>query len=341
MPDFPYHRIDVRALRALVLHGQAHAGPPLQLRLPVLLQLLRGGEHGRRALAGAVRRAHRQRHAPAGRRTGAPTRSSSTTTTSSSTRRAPPTSPSASWTCDIGWWGEARIDTLLRYSDRTWELMRDSGLRMVFMGAESGSDETLKRMNKGGTASTDKTLEIAEKMRALRHRAGVLVRARQSARSGGRRRQTRWRSSARSSASTRTPRSSCTSTRPCRWRVSCTTQAKAEGFAFPETLEEWISDDWQDFSQRRSAHDPVARRSAAPPHARLRARAERLLPDDHQPQPARRPTHRSCAPRAPGATTWASTATRSSCARCSGCWPTSAPRRAASSASIRLSDAPP
>ena len=43
--------------------------------------------------------------------------------------------------------------------------MRDSGLRMVFMGAESGSDETLKRMNKGGTASTDKTLFIAEKMR--------------------------------------------------------------------------------------------------------------------------------------------------------------------------------
>ncbi|HYF62285.1 MAG TPA: radical SAM protein, partial [Herpetosiphonaceae bacterium] len=50
----------------------------------------------------------------------------------------------------IGWWGEARVDTMLKYSDRTWELMRDSGLRMVFLGAESGSDETLRRMNKGG-----------------------------------------------------------------------------------------------------------------------------------------------------------------------------------------------
>ncbi|HEX8967019.1 MAG TPA: radical SAM protein, partial [Chloroflexota bacterium] len=66
----------------------------------------------------------------------------------------------------IGWWGESRIDTMLRYSERTWSLMRDSGLRMVFMGAESGSDETLKRMNKGGAASTDKTLAIAEKCRA-------------------------------------------------------------------------------------------------------------------------------------------------------------------------------
>src|ERR1051326_28368 len=66
---------------------------------------------------------------------------------------------------DIGWWGDARIDTLLRYSDRSWELMRDSGLRMVFMGAESGSDETLARMNKGGSASTEKTLAMADKAR--------------------------------------------------------------------------------------------------------------------------------------------------------------------------------
>src|SRR5690606_5269512 len=65
----------------------------------------------------------------------------------------------------IAWWGEGRIDTLLRYSDRTWALMRDAGLRMVFLGAESGSDETLQRMNKGKSASTEKTLAIAEKMR--------------------------------------------------------------------------------------------------------------------------------------------------------------------------------
>jgi hypothetical protein len=44
-------------------------------------------------------------------------------------------------------------------------------------------------------------------------------------------------------------------------------QAKAEGFAFPETLEEWISDDWQDFAQRRSAQIPWL---ADPLHRRLR-----------------------------------------------------------------------
>src|SRR5258708_3009337 len=70
----------------------------------------------------------------------------------------------------IGWWGESRIDTLLRYSDRSWELMRDSGLRMVFMGAESGSDETLLRMNNGGSASTAKTLASAATARRNRIR---------------------------------------------------------------------------------------------------------------------------------------------------------------------------
>src|SRR5260370_18114060 len=43
----------------------------------------------------------------------------------------------------IGWWGESRIDTLLRYSDRSCELMRDSGLRMLFRSAEPRSAETL------------------------------------------------------------------------------------------------------------------------------------------------------------------------------------------------------
>jgi radical SAM superfamily enzyme YgiQ (UPF0313 family) len=39
----------------------------------------------------------------------------------------------------ISWWGEGRIDTMLKFSPRTWELMRDSGLKMVFMGAEAAT----------------------------------------------------------------------------------------------------------------------------------------------------------------------------------------------------------
>jgi hypothetical protein len=33
-------------------------------------------------------------------------------------------------------------------------------------------------------------------------------------------------------------------------------QARASGFAFPRTLDEWIDPTWQEFSQRRSANVP-------------------------------------------------------------------------------------
>ena len=65
----------------------------------------------------------------------------------------------------IGWWGYGRADTMVRWSDESWGKLRDSGLKMVFMGAESGDAETLARMNKGGKQSGNVILEVAEKMR--------------------------------------------------------------------------------------------------------------------------------------------------------------------------------
>jgi radical SAM superfamily enzyme YgiQ (UPF0313 family) len=63
----------------------------------------------------------------------------------------------------LSWWCEARIDAMLRFSDATWRALKRSGLRMVFYGAESGSDEVLKKMNKRLT--TAETLEIARRTR--------------------------------------------------------------------------------------------------------------------------------------------------------------------------------
>ncbi|MBI5566995.1 MAG: B12-binding domain-containing radical SAM protein, partial [Chloroflexi bacterium] len=164
----------------------------------------------------------------------------------------------------IGWWGEARIDTLMKYSDRTWTLMRDSGLKMVFLGAESGSDETLQRMNKGGSASTQKTLEIAAKMKQygiVPEMSFVLGNPPEPDRDV-----------ARTIEFIRTVKRVNPATEiilytytPVPLAGELYEQAKAEGFAFPETLEEWISPAWAEFSQRRSAHlpwlhDPVRRR---------------------------------------------------------------------------------
>lgn len=66
----------------------------------------------------------------------------------------------------ISWWCEARVDTLSRFSDDTWDLLRRAGLKMVFCGAESGSDEVLAKMSKGTT--TDQILTVAAKTREHR-----------------------------------------------------------------------------------------------------------------------------------------------------------------------------
>lgn len=64
---------------------------------------------------------------------------------------------------NLRWWCEARVDTLTRYSDDTWRLLRAAGLTMVFCGAESGSDDVLRKMNKRIT--TAQIVEVAARAR--------------------------------------------------------------------------------------------------------------------------------------------------------------------------------
>lgn len=54
---------------------------------------------------------------------------------------------------------------MMKFSDETFELMARSGLKMVFYGAESSSEETLKLMNKGGTQTPDTVLELAGRLK--------------------------------------------------------------------------------------------------------------------------------------------------------------------------------
>lgn len=64
----------------------------------------------------------------------------------------------------IRWWAEGRIDTILAFDDETVKLMERSGCRMIFFGAESGYDETLRLMDKSGVTS-EKTKAIASRLR--------------------------------------------------------------------------------------------------------------------------------------------------------------------------------
>jgi radical SAM superfamily enzyme YgiQ (UPF0313 family) len=65
----------------------------------------------------------------------------------------------------LRWWCEGRIDTMLRYSDKTFRALQRAGATMIFFGAESGSDWVLQEMNK--KISTSQTLELATRIRAF------------------------------------------------------------------------------------------------------------------------------------------------------------------------------
>jgi anaerobic magnesium-protoporphyrin IX monomethyl ester cyclase len=63
----------------------------------------------------------------------------------------------------MSWWCYARSDALAGFSARAWEKIRRSRLRMAYIGAESGSDETLRRMRKG--SRVEHTIEVARRCR--------------------------------------------------------------------------------------------------------------------------------------------------------------------------------
>ena len=154
----------------------------------------------------------------------------------------------------LTWWALGRVDELMRYRAATWEAMQRSGLKMVFVGAESGSTDTLERMNKGGTASAELTLELARRAKSygvvpefsfvvgnppdpeadLRHTLGFIRRVKSINQAA---------------------------------EIILYVNTPVRDFEFPPTLDEWVSDRWQTFSLRR---DPKTQWS--PPDVRRRVR---------------------------------------------------------------------
>ena len=65
----------------------------------------------------------------------------------------------------MSWWGMARIDTMSKFKDESLAAIRDSGCRMIFFGAESGNDEILGQMDKGGTQNGEQILAFAGRLR--------------------------------------------------------------------------------------------------------------------------------------------------------------------------------
>jgi hypothetical protein len=131
---------------------------------------------------------------------------------------------------------------------------------MVFMGAESGSDETLKRMDKGGQMSTERTLEMAKLMKSYDVVPEFSFVMGSPPDPEGDLRQTMEfiRKVKRINPASEIIMYLYT---PVPLSGDLYERAKADGFAFPETLEEWISPEWLSFSQRRSTTMPWVKRT--------------------------------------------------------------------------------
>lgn len=156
---------------------------------------------------------------------------------------------------NMHWWGLGRVDTLLSYKDDTWHKMKASGLKMVFSGAESGSDEILLRMNKGGKASIHATLEYVKRAKAF----GIVpelsfVMGNPPDPMGDIRVTMEFiREVKRLNPATEIILYIYT---PVPLDGNLFNTAREFGFKFPETLEEWTSGHWKEFSLRRTPGVP-------------------------------------------------------------------------------------
>lgn len=166
---------------------------------------------------------------------------------------------------DIAWWGLGRVDTLMTYDEATLAALARSGLKMLFMGAESGSDETLKLMNKGGKSGTAQTLAIIERLKhhgivpelsfVLGNPPDPIADIEQTI--------TFIRKVKQVNPDTELVLYMYTPV-PQEGSVMLD-EAVRLGFRFPQTLEEWASDEWADKALRRNpgtpwSADPIRRR---------------------------------------------------------------------------------
>ena len=172
---------------------------------------------------------------------------------------------------DLGlrWWALGRADMMMQYSETTWAAMARSGLKMVFSGAESGSDEALEQMNKGGKASAALTLDFVGRLRRhgiVPELSFVLGCPPDPMRDV----ETTFAFIRRVKQINPATEIILYTYTPVPLDGSLYIEAKRHGFAFPETLEQWASPEWEQLSMRRGDGIPWLDRSVTDVRRRVR-----------------------------------------------------------------------
>jgi anaerobic magnesium-protoporphyrin IX monomethyl ester cyclase len=160
----------------------------------------------------------------------------------------------------MAWWGEGRIDTIDKYSDETLKLMRDSGCRMIFFGAETGDDARLKKMDKGGTQTGAQILRFAERMR----KSGIIPEYSFVLGTPGQDEKETWKQIKDDIAFIRKVKEVNPDTEIIIYIYSPVPTEGSElyktvlasGFSFPEKLEDWVSPQWEKFDLRKNPLTP-------------------------------------------------------------------------------------
>lgn len=161
---------------------------------------------------------------------------------------------------NVSWWGEGRIDTIDRYSDATLALMREAGCRMIFFGAESGDDSILVQIDKGGKQSGEQILRFAHRLLSfgiIPEYSFVLGFPKPTEAEV-------WGQIRRDIAFIRDLKRQAPGTEIILYIYSPVPtegsalheQISRAGFAFPRTLEEWLSPAWEAFDLHRNPLTP-------------------------------------------------------------------------------------
>ncbi len=160
----------------------------------------------------------------------------------------------------MSWWGEGRIDTMDKYSDEDLRLMRDAGCKMIFFGAETGNDDILAQMDKGGTQTAAQIKAFAARLRKfdiIPEYSFVLGMPGESD-------ETVTAQIESDIAFIKEIKEINPNTEIIIYVYSPVPtegselyeQVKAAGFDFPETLEDWLSPAWENFDLRKNPLTP-------------------------------------------------------------------------------------
>lgn len=160
----------------------------------------------------------------------------------------------------ISWWGEGRIDTIDKYADESLQIMSDAGCKMIFFGAETSNDELLKKMDKGGTQTTEQMMKFAERLKKF----GIIPEYSFVLGFPAETPEKVMEQIDRDIAYIKTIKSINPSTEIIIYVYSPVPtegsemyeQVKKSGFKFPEELEDWLAPEWQNFDLRKNPLTP-------------------------------------------------------------------------------------